>query len=217
MSESSSAQGEVPPLKKGDHYHHPDLREAMIRVAQELLESEGPSGWTVRAAARIAGVSSGAPYRHFADKDTLLAAVAARGFDELLAEVQTKLEKVDGNPGARLEAAAEAYLTFALSRPGRYQVMFGREIANRKLHPGLCEAADRTLEAMANEVQRAQNAGFLRGDRSAQLIAAGAWSVLHGLSDLLLSGRLGEEGQGDPMALTRTIGRMVFQGVAARS
>jgi hypothetical protein len=94
--------------------------------------------------------------------------------------------------------------------------MFGREIANRKLHPGLCDAADRTFEAMTNEIQRAQNAGLLRSDRSAQQIAAGAWSVLHGLSDLLLSGRIGEEGQ-DPMALTRTIGRMVFQGVAARS
>lgn len=204
-------------MKKGDHYHHPDLREAMIRVAQDLLESEGPSGWTVRAAARIAGVSSGAPYRHFADKDTLLAAVAARGFEELLSEMQTQTEKADGPPGARLEAAAEAYLSFALSKPGRYQVMFGREIANRKLHPGLCDAADRTFEAISNEVQRAQNAGVIRSDRSAPQLAAGAWSMLHGLSDLLLNGRLGEEGEGDPTVLLKNLGRTVFEGVAARS
>src|ERR1043165_8337399 len=104
MSESSSAQGEVPPLKKGDQYHHPDLREAMIRVAQELLETEGPSSWTVRAAARIAGVSSGAPYRHFADKDTLLAAVAARGFDELRAEIGNRLDDAQDEPLARFQA-----------------------------------------------------------------------------------------------------------------
>src|SRR4051795_8746811 len=113
----SSAHGEVPPLKKGDHYHHPDLREAMIRVAQELLESEGPSGWTVRAAARIAGVSSGAPYRHFADKDTLLAAVAARGFDELLADIGTRLSEAEGSAAARAHAMGGAYIAFALSRP----------------------------------------------------------------------------------------------------
>jgi AcrR family transcriptional regulator len=217
MSESSSAHGEVPPVKKGDHYHHPDLREAMIRVAQDLLESEGPSGWTVRAAARIAGVSSGAPYRHFADKDTLLAAVAARGFEELLSEIQTQTEKADGPPGQRLDAAAEAYVSFALAKPGRYQVMFGREIANRKLHPGLSDAADRTFEAISNEVQRAQNGGVLRKDRSAQQLAAGAWAMLHGLCDLILNGRIGEEGEGDPIALVRSLGRAVFEGVAARS
>jgi hypothetical protein len=143
--------------------------------------------------------------------------VAARGFDELLAEMQAKLDQAESSPGARLEAAAEAYLTFALSKPGRYQVMFGREIANRKLHPGLCEAADRTFEAMSNEIQRAQNAGLLRTDRPAQQLAAGAWSMLHGLADLLLSGRLGDEGQGDPVALTRAIGRVAFEGAAARS
>lgn len=213
----SSAHGEVPPLKKGDHYHHPDLREAMIRVAQELLETEGPSGWTVRAAARIAGVSSGAPYRHFADKDTLLAAVAARGFDELLSEIQMKLDQADSSPGARLTAAGEAYLSFALSRPGRYQVMFGREIADRKLHPALCEAADRTFEAMQREIQRAQSSGLLRSDRSPEQIAAGAWSTLHGLADLLLSGRLGSSDQADPMTLMRSLGRVIFEGIAARS
>jgi AcrR family transcriptional regulator len=215
--DESSAHGEVPPLKKGDHYHHPDLREAMIRVAQELLETEGPSGWTVRAAARIAGVSSGAPYRHFADKDTLLAAVAARAFDELLSEIKAKLEQADPSPAARIEAMGEAYLSFALSRPGRYQVMFGREIANRKLYPALCEAADRTFEAFVSEVQRAQSAGLLRSDRTPQQIAAGAWSTLHGLADLVLSGRLGEAEQNDPMGFTRTLGRMIYEGVAARS
>jgi AcrR family transcriptional regulator len=213
----SSAHGEVPPLKKGDHYHHPDLREAMIRVAQELLETEGPSGWTVRAAARIAGVSSGAPYRHFADKGTLLAAVAARGFDELLTDIQGRLDQADGSPGARLTAAGEAYVSFALSRPGRYQIMFGREIADRKLHPALCEAADRTFDAMVNEVQRAQSGGILRSDRPPQQIAAGAWSTLHGLADLLLSGRFSNMDQSDPVGLMRTVGRMFYEGLAARS
>src|SRR3954451_2225163 len=113
MGELPIPNAPAQPLKKGEHYHHPDLREAMIRVAQELLESEGPSSWTVRAAARIAGVSSGAPYRHFADKDTLLAAVAARGFEELRTEIAGRLELADHDAYARFQALGEAYVSFA--------------------------------------------------------------------------------------------------------
>ena len=109
----------------------------MIRVAEQLLESDGPDGWTVRAAARIAGVSSGAPYRHFADKGTLLAAVAERGFNQLRAELEARLSAVEDGPVARLSALGETYVSFAISSPGRYQIMFGRDIFDRKLHPSL--------------------------------------------------------------------------------
>jgi AcrR family transcriptional regulator len=204
-------------LKKGEHYHHPDLREAMIRVAQELLETEGPSSWTVRAAARIAGVSSGAPYRHFADKDTLLAAVAARGFDELRTEIASRLELADPDPYARFQALGEAYVSFAIARPGRYQIMFGRDILNRDLHPDLCAAADRAFGSLLDEVKRAQRDGLLRDDSRPEALAAGAWAVVHGLADLLLSGRLNDIAEGDTVALTSQLGRMMFEGLLTRS
>ncbi len=212
----STAQDEVRTLKKGDQYHHPDLREAMIRVAQELLETEGPSSWTVRAAARIAGVSSGAPYRHFADKDTLLAAVAARGFDELRSEIATRLEQAEEDALARFQALGEAYVSFAIARPGRYQIMFGRDILNRDLHPELCAAADRAFASLLDEVERAQQAGLLRNDSPAPALAAGAWAVVHGLADLLLSGRLNDIAEGDAVGLTAQLGRMMFEGLLAR-
>jgi len=212
----SPAQSEARTLKKGDHYHHPDLREAMIRVAQELLESEGPGGWTVRAAARIAGVSSGAPYRHFADKDTLLAAVAARGFDELRSEITARLERAEQDAYARFEALGEAYVNFAIARPGRYQIMFGRDILNRQLHPELCAAADRAFDTLVSEVERAQRAGLLRTDSRSAALAAGAWAVVHGLADLLLSGRLNDVAEGDVTAFTADLGRMMFDGLLAR-
>ncbi|HEX5655627.1 MAG TPA: TetR/AcrR family transcriptional regulator [Polyangiales bacterium] len=212
----STAQDEVRQVKKGDQYHHPDLREAMIRVAQELLESEGPSSWTVRAAARIAGVSSGAPYRHFADKDTLLAAVATRGFDDLRTEIATHLDTVGDDPYARFGALGEAYVRFATSRPGRYQIMFGRDILNRALHPELCAAADRSFASLLNEVETAQRSGVLRSDTASAAVAAGAWAVVHGLADLLLSGRLNDIADGDTQALTTTLGRMMFEGLLHR-
>jgi AcrR family transcriptional regulator len=217
MGEPSPQTDDIPAaVKKGSHYHHPDLREAMIRVAEQLLESDGPNGWTVRAAARIAGVSSGAPYRHFADKDTLLAAVAERGFNQLRAEIEARLSVVEDAPVARLSALGETYVSFAISSPGRYQIMFGRDILNRNLHPELCAAADRTLGELQEEIVRAQEAGFLRGDRSAAVLAGGAWAIVHGLADLLLSGRLHGIADGDARHHIAQLGMMLFEGLLAQ-
>jgi AcrR family transcriptional regulator len=208
---------ELPPVKKGSQYHHPDLREAMIRVAEQLLESDGPSGWTVRAAARIAGVSSGAPYRHFADKDTLLAAVAERGFAQLCQELAEELEHAGDDTRARLNALGSAYVRFAVQHPGRYQIMFGRDIFDRNVHPALCNAADRTFESLRGEICRAQDGGALRRDQTADAIAAAAWAMIHGLADLLLSGRLAEVSQGDGQELTSSLAQMMLEGVLARN
>lgn len=217
MGEPSPQHDAIPAVKKGSHYHHPDLREAMIRVAEQLLESDGPNGWTVRAAARIAGVSSGAPYRHFADKDTLLAAVAERGFNQLRTEIEARLAVADETPVSRLSALGEAYVSFAVSSPGRYQIMFGRDIFDRKLHPSLCTAADRTFQVLREEMQRAQARGALRNDQPADAIAAASWAMIHGLADLLLSGRLHDVGPSDQQALVLQLGRTMFEGLLARS
>jgi AcrR family transcriptional regulator len=212
----TTAQEEIGPLRKGNQYHHPDLREAMIQVAQELLESEGPSSWTVRAAARIAGVSSGAPYRHFADKDTLLAAVATRGFDELRSLIEARLEATDGEPVARFRAIADVYVNFAIARPGRYQIMFGRDILRRDVHPELCAAADRAFTSLLAEFENAQTSGVLRSDKPAPALAAGAWAFIHGFADLLLSGRLSSISEGDSHVLSDLLGRMLFEGMLAK-
>jgi AcrR family transcriptional regulator len=208
-----SARNDVPAVKKGDQYHHPDLREAMIQVAQELLESDGPGSWTVRAAARIAGVSSGAPYRHFADKDALLAAVAARGFDDLCASLERSLELAGDEGSARLAALGEVYVRFAVERPGRYQIMYGREILNQREHAELWAAADRAFALLLRELERAQAAGLVRGDRTAQRAACGAWAMMHGLSDLLLSGRLEDCADDGDISATVELGRMMFEGL----
>jgi len=201
MSDSSPPREGGSSVAKGDQYHHPDLRDAMIRVAQDLLETEGVSGWTVRAAARIAGVSSGAPYRHFADKDALLAAVAARGFEELQAEIDARMTRAGNSPLARFQVLGEAYVSFALARPGRYSIMFGRNVFAAPSHALLRQAADRTFAALSSEVEAAQAAGLLRRDSPAAELTAAAWSMIHGLSDLLLSGRLAGVTNSD--ALTR--------------
>jgi AcrR family transcriptional regulator len=205
------AERDAAPVRKGEQYHHPDLREAMIRVAQDLLESEGPGSWTVRAAARIAGVSSGAPYRHFADKDALIAAVAARGYDALGQAISEELASAGSALSARLDALCRAYLAFARARPGRYQVMFGRGLLDRTTQTELSAAASGTFELLLGEVRSGQAAGKLRTDRSPERLATTVWSMLHGAADLQLS-RLSQSDDSGA-----ELGALLLQGLSARS
>jgi AcrR family transcriptional regulator len=123
-------------------YHHGNLREALIDAALGLIAQKGPAGFTFADAARSAGVSSAAPYRHFRDRDALVADVARRGF-ELFA---THLERAwnDGRPEpfAAFENIGRAYLVFARAEPAYYSAMFEAGIALDS-DPGLRQASER--------------------------------------------------------------------------
>lgn len=108
-------------VKRG--YHHGNLREALVEAARQLLAERGPEGFTLVDAARLAGVSPAAPYRHFRDKDALLAAVAVEGF-EAFARSQTGALKGHADPIAAFRAMGLAYLAFAQENPGAYMAMF---------------------------------------------------------------------------------------------
>jgi hypothetical protein len=95
--------------------------------------------------------------------------------------------------------------------------MFGRDIFDRKLHPSLCSAADRTFDALREEMQRAQEHGTLRSDQPAESIAAAAWAMIHGLADLLLSGRLNDVAHGDQQGMVLSLGRTMFEGLLVRA
>src|SRR5437016_7879863 len=118
-------------------YHHGNLRTALLRAAGERLEKQGITALSLREAARRVGVSHNAPYRHFADRETLLAALAAQGFDELAAAVAS-------GPPARM---GEAYVSFALEHPQRFRLMFEGSLSLSR-HPRLREAASRSHEAL---------------------------------------------------------------------
>src|SRR6201996_5668814 len=115
------------PSRRG--YHHGNLREALIQAAQDLMGAKGPAGFTIAEAARLAGVSPAAPYRHFRDAEALLAEVALRGF-ELLAERLAQAWN-DGRPDVMrgFEAVGRAYLAFARQAPAYYAAMFESHIA----------------------------------------------------------------------------------------
>src|SRR5262245_24493316 len=112
-------------------YHHGDLPPALLRAAGKILEKEGVGALSLRELARRAGVSHNAPYRHFPDRDSLLAALAAEGFVELRQE----LERQGGTD------AGVAYVRFALAHPQRFRLMFGGQVSYDR-YPDLRQAAD---------------------------------------------------------------------------
>jgi AcrR family transcriptional regulator len=105
-------------------YHHGNLKEALIRAALELIAAKGPSGFTFAEAARSAGVSPAAPYRHFRDREELLANVARRGFEQFEAALKAAWKDGVPNPFSAFERLGRAYLEFARTEPAYYSAMF---------------------------------------------------------------------------------------------
>lgn len=176
----------------GAPYHHGDLRRALVEAGLEILSTEGAANLTLRETARRAGVSQAAPYRHFADKDALLAAVAERGF-RMLAEAMARAStREDLEPLLRFRANGEAYVAFATGNPALFQLMFGTEALKRADHPGLQTAARETFGMLVQGIEAGQRAGFVR-EGDPQELAVGAWAVVHGVAALLVNGQFRED------------------------
>lgn len=171
-------------------YHHGDLRRALLKGALEILAESGSTQLTLRAVAGRAGVSEAAPYRHFADKCAMLAAVAEEGF---LALERACMDAI-GDPSAvdpieELLMRGLAYLRFAADNPAHYRVMFGPEISRKANYEGLHRASLAAFEALRSSVRRCVEAGFFAPDEL-EMRAMRAWGLVHGLTSLFLDGQL---------------------------
>jgi AcrR family transcriptional regulator len=159
-------------------YHHGDLRAVLLREAGKILEKEGLEALSLRALTRRAGVSHTAPYRHFPDREALLAALAAEGFRRL-GEAQREAAAAGG-----LRGLGEAYVAFALAQPQRFRLMFGGAVRFER-HPELSEIAQRTFGALSGAL--AARVPSAPGARDASIAA---WALVHGLAQLLLEDRV---------------------------
>jgi AcrR family transcriptional regulator len=170
-------------------YHHGDLRNVLIQAAEQILEEQGLAALSVREAARRAGVSHNAPYRHFPDRDSLLAELAAEGFRQLAAELAA-------HSGREMGAA---YVRFALAQPARFRLMFGAQ------RPA-------AQETYATLVSAFRKDGAIADP---QMAAAAAWSLVHGLAQLILDGQFKNE----PGFIAKVIGAVRFAtaNIPARS
>jgi len=199
------------PLEKRP-YHHGDLRQALVRSALEILSEAGVGGLSLRAAARRARVSAMAPYRHFADKEALLAAVAEYGFRELAARLNAATVTV-ADPRAGLAALGVAYVLFACDQPSLFKLMFGPMIEKKTGHPALDEAANACFNALRQAVEAAK---FFDGDSDASDVSLACWSLVHGLSALIVDGKLAEHDIGAAEAVATRLTRLLSDSLAAR-
>jgi AcrR family transcriptional regulator len=177
-------------------YHHGDLRQALVDAAIELLRDGGPEALTLRGAARAAGVSQAAPYRHFKDRRALVAAVADDGFRRLLLAMSAEASPAPPKGGARkresprgaakgLRQLAFAYVHFAHDHPAEYRVMFGEEILTDDDFAELRESSQAVFDLLSGGIAALQERGIIRnGDPDT--IAIGAWAMMHGLVMLSL-------------------------------
>ena len=171
-------------------YHHGNLKEALIKAALDLIAQKGPAGFTFAEAARWAGVSPAAPYRHFRDRDDLLIDVARRGFD-LFAQALARAWD-DGRPEAfaAFERVGRAYLAFARAEPAYYSAMFEAGIP-LDASPELREAGDSAFAVLRSAAE--QLIARLPADRRppALMMALHIWSLAHGIASLFGRGDAG--------------------------
>lgn len=203
MTRSASEQGGRPPARKVSkgavggaikpegQWHHGDLRASLIAWGTHLLDTEGIAGMSMsmRTAARLAGVSPGAPAHHFQDRNGLLAAIAAQAFRDLVNFRRARLEKVDPDDAAgRLRSVMLAYVEFAQAHPARFHLMFGPEIKNREQYPELVEAGSASFHMLRRAIAPCLKDADVSA-LSEEELAFAIWAATHGLAVLTLDRR----------------------------
>jgi AcrR family transcriptional regulator len=175
------------PVKRPTGRHHGDLRNALERAALELVAEKGPHGFSLNEASRRAGVSVAAPYKHFADREALLASLAVAGYREQRARFAAALEGV-GDPPSRLAAFAAAYVRFAAQEPALFDVTFYAGL-DKARHPELAAAGDAVLAAVLPAAREAAP-----DEQAAVDVLLRVAAAAHGLAVFLRQGLFGVSG-----------------------
>jgi len=172
-------------------YHHGNLKEALVRAALELIAQKGPGGFTFAEAARWAGVSPAAPYRHFRDRDELLANVALRGFELFETALARAWDNGQPDTSTAFDRLGKAYLAFARSEPAYYSAMFEAGIS-MAVSPELREAGDRAFAVLRAAAEKLCAAIPAQRRPPTLMVALHIWSMSHGIASLFGRGDAGQ-------------------------
>lgn len=165
-------------------YHHGDLRRALLDATLAIAAEDGVTAVTLREAARRAGVSQTAPYRHFADKQAMLAAASQEGFELFYAELERSLRASGQEPAAELVSLGKAYIQFALDKPAHFRLMFGHGSPKKSSSPELQAAAKRAFQLFFGAFQRCL--GLPAASAVVKDVHFRLWALAHGIASLAL-------------------------------
>src|SRR5262245_51810054 len=178
MAMKNSAANKVP---RKAHYHHGELREALIRATRELVEQRGAENFTLADACRVAGVTTAAPYRHFRSKQEILEEIASRGFEELRAKAMAVVAEKGAGTLEAIVAMGQAYVAFAVNETALFRLMFGQEPSLKETE----HVAGTGQDCFANLIEQIAlycKRNCVRGD--AMEIALRLWTFVHGAASL---------------------------------
>ncbi|MFS4437909.1 TetR/AcrR family transcriptional regulator [Paracoccaceae bacterium GXU_MW_L88] len=201
----------MPGRGDGRGYHHGNLKETLVEAALKLISEKGPRGFTFAEAAREAGVTPAAPYRHFKNRDELIEEVARRGFETFLGGLE-QISGPDDSPVDAFYDANSTYLAFAQSNPGYYIAMFEAGV-NIDGNPGLKLAAGRALDALEAAVGRMFENMPEESRPPAAMVAHHIWALCHGIATLFTLGRPGERVAQDADKMLRNATKIYLRGL----
>ena len=189
-----------PKKKRVGQYHHGDLRRALLEEALRTIQTDGVEHLTLRAVGEKLGVSRTALYRHFSDKQALLAVVGREGFRMLRLSLTAALEQ-HGRGREGFEAMGIAYVRFAVAHSSHYRVMFGRFIESCSKDEEFVQEAAAAFQVLVDSLVEQQQAGLVRRDDPITL-ARFIWSIVHGIAMLVIDGQLrGADERGEALNL----------------
>lgn len=170
-------------MGRKESYHHGDLRAGLVEAARDLVERKGPEKLSLSDACRAAGVSTAAPYRHFADKDELLLAVALGGMERQRAAMQAAADRHPPGSEEAIAAIGLAYVRFAEAEPGVFRLMFALT-KSHKDNDAVMAAGRATFGVVLAQIARRE--GLAPDDPAVVRRGFALWTVVHGLSFLLI-------------------------------
>jgi len=198
-------------------YHHGNLKQALIEAGQQILIENGINGLSLRETAKAAGVSHTAPYRHFTDKEALLAAIAESGFDSLTEALLNTIEQHPDDPKEQLAAATATYVKLAVTRLEMHQLMFGDGFDDEAMSETMLEKKQQTFNALSKIIENGQKKNIFKKTETLELVIA-AWSMMHGYTMLLTTGQLSESVTSlmQIEKLARSVATYLVDGMAER-
>lgn len=168
-------------------YHHGNLREALVKAALDLISAKGPAGFTFAEAARAAGVSAAAPYRHYRDRDALMADVARSGFEVFEARLAAAWNGGKPDCFSAFDALGRAYLDFAKREPAYFSAMFEAG-CSFETYPELKEAGDRAFAVLREACAAIIETLPVEKRPPVLMMALHIWSISHGIASLFARG-----------------------------